>query len=51
MTDQVMLPPLWNSFGGTGIRNGPVPPATMKTAKTDLFYRPDPPVRSVSGRF
>ena len=23
----------------------------IKTAKTDLFYRPDPPVRSVSGRF
>ena len=27
MTDQVMLPPLWNSFVGTGIHNGPVPPA------------------------
>ena len=23
MTDQVMLPPLWNSFVGTGIHNGP----------------------------
>ena len=25
--DQFPLPPLWNSFVGTGIRNGPVPPA------------------------
>ena len=25
--DQSPLPPLWNSFVGTGIHNGPVPPA------------------------
>ena len=25
--DQSQLPPLWNSFAGTGIHNGPVPPA------------------------
>ena len=29
MTDQVMLPPLWNSFVATGIHNGPVPPAVF----------------------
>ena len=27
MTDQVTHPQLWNSFGGTGIHNGRVPPA------------------------
>ena len=25
---QLPLPPLWNSFVGTGIHNGPVPPAS-----------------------
>ena len=28
--DQAPLPPLWNSFVGTSIHNGPVPPATLK---------------------
>ena len=28
-TDQVVLPPLWNSFVGTGIHNGPVPRALV----------------------
>ena len=27
--DQSPLPPLWNSFVGTGIHNGPVPPANL----------------------
>ena len=27
--DQSPLPPLWNSFVGTGIHNGPVPPASI----------------------
>ena len=27
--DQSPLPPLWNSFVGTGIHNGPVPPAEV----------------------
>ena len=28
--DQSPLPPLWNSFVGTGIHNGPVPPAKLE---------------------
>ena len=28
--DQSPLPPLWNSFVGTGIHNGPVPPALKR---------------------
>ena len=45
MTDQVVLPALWNSFVGTGIHNGPVPPA--KQAQVLLLLRrsthtPDP---------
>ena len=28
--DQCPLPPLWNSFVGAGIHNGPVPPAILK---------------------
>ena len=34
--DQSPLPPLWNSFVGTGIHNGPVPPA-VKLEVLHLF--------------
>ena len=37
MTDQVMLLPLWNSFVGTGIHNGPVPPALQIKRKVTGF--------------
>ena len=34
--DQSPLPPLWNSFVGTGIHNGPVPPALgLKRERTE----------------
>ena len=36
--DQSSLPPLWNSFVGTGIHNGPVPPAA-KTVQVLLLLR------------
>ena len=32
--DQSPLPPLWNSFVGTGIHNGPVPPAICNLVQT-----------------
>ena len=40
--DQSPLPPLWNSFVGTGIHNGPVPPAWKRKSWTitkPLKYR------------
>ena len=33
MVDQTTLPPSWNSFVGTGIQDGPVPPALFHNPK------------------
>ena len=38
MTDQVMLPPWWNSFVGTGIHNGPVPPASRSFTSFETVH-------------
>ena len=37
--DQTVLPPLWSSFIGTGIHNGPVPPALKLDNKAVYKFR------------
>ena len=37
--DQTVLPPLWSSFIGTGIHNGPVPPALKLENKAVYKFR------------